>query len=171
MPLSIEDLLGKVKRPVRSTRVCLDGELWARHDELSQQIDALRAEAGPVRMGDTSGVAALRKELSDVERAMQAAEVEFKFQGLSSYKRDEIIARFPAKDGRGWDTTAGAHALFAAASIEPVMDEDQAKRLVESIDHGATAKLFTCAWSATEGSADVPFFGRASASISDSASK
>lgn len=171
MGLQIEDLLGKVKRPVRSTRVCLDGELWARHDELSQQIDAARASSGKF-MGDAAGVAELSRELLSVELAMQAAEVEFQFRGVSAYTRDEIIAKYPSKDPRmSWDTTAGAHALLAAASADPVMDEDQARRLVESLDSAATSKLFNCAWTATEGSADVPFFGRASASTSGIGSK
>jgi hypothetical protein len=163
MGVSIADVLGRAKRPVRSVRVCLDGELWARHDELSQEIDRFRQEAGPGKMGEPSPVADLVKERMLVEQRMREAEVEFQFRGLSSYARDEIIARFPAKAGRGtWDTTAGAHALFAAAAVQPAMTEDEAKELIEAIDHGATAKLFNCAWEATEGSADIPFSVRAS---------
>lgn len=162
MALSITDVLGKVKRPVRSVRVCLDGDLWARHDELAQEIDALRQQ-NPGKMGEAAGVAELSKELREVEAAMRAAEVEFKFQGISLYRRDEIIAKYPSKDGRGWDTTAGAHELLSAAAVEPAMDADEAKQLVETLASAATSKLFNCAWAATEGSSDVPFYGRASA--------
>lgn len=159
MPLSIQDVLGKVKRPVRSVWVCLDGELWSQHDKLAREIDAIRAQGSGATMSD--GTAGLSAELRQVEQAMRDAEVEFQFTGLSSYKRDEIIAKYPSKDGRGWDTTAGAHALLSAAAVEPTMTEEEAKQLLESVSYGVTAKLFNCAWSATEGSTDVPFSGRA----------
>lgn len=171
MPLQIADVLGKIKPPVRSAWVCLDGELWMRHDELSKEIDVLRAE-NPGKMGASAGVTEKSRELQDVEVAMRAAEVEFKFRGISSYKRDEIIGRFPSKDrSTSWDTTAGAHALLAAAAVEPTMTEDEAHQLVETAHHGVTVKLFNAAWTATEGSSDVPFSARAFASISGSASK
>lgn len=168
MSLSIDDIIGKATPPVRSTRVCLDGNLWAEHDRLTQEIDTLRAQ-NRGKMGDSTEVAERVADLQRVEQAMRDAEVEFKFRGLSAYKRDEIIAAYPAKEGRGWDTTAGAHALLAAASVEPKMDEAQARRLIEAVHYGVTTKLFNCAWSATEGSFDVPFSARAYASIAASA--
>ena len=54
MGVALKDLTGKVKRPVRSVSVCLDGELWARHDELTAKLDELRAQ-NPGRMGQASG--------------------------------------------------------------------------------------------------------------------
>ena len=39
MGVALKDLKGKVKRPVRSVSVCLDGELWDRHDELTRKLD------------------------------------------------------------------------------------------------------------------------------------
>lgn len=169
MGRSIEDILGKVKPPVRSTWVCLDGELWSQHDELSKQLDAVRADSPTGKMGDATGVGELGAELRRVEQQMRDAEQEFKFRGISSYKRDEIIAKYPGKNGQ-WDTTAGAHEFLAAAAVEPAMTVDQARQLVEAVNHGALSKLFNCAWSATEGSADVPFSGRAFASIPGSGS-
>lgn len=172
MPQSIQDILGKVKAPVRSTWVCLDGELWSRHDELAHDIDQIRAASGVAKMGDSTEVAEKSAELRQVEQAMREAEVEFKFRGISSYRRNEIIAAHPSKDPRlEWDTTAGAHELLAAASVDPVMTEDEARQLIGSVNHGVTAKLFNCAWGASEGSADVPFFARAFASTGDSGSK
>lgn len=168
----IDDILGKIKPPIRSAWVCLDGELWARHDELSREIDQLRAESPTGKMGDAAGVTDRATELRGVEQAMREAEVEFKFRGISSYKRDEIIARFPSKDrGASWDTTAGAHALFAAAAVEPAMTEEQAEQLISTAHHGVTVKLFNAAWTATEGSSDVPFSARAFASTSGSGSR
>ncbi len=50
MGVALKDLRGKVKRPVRSVTVCLDGDLWARHDELTRRLDELRAQ-NPGKMG------------------------------------------------------------------------------------------------------------------------
>lgn len=163
--VAIADLLGKVKRPVRSAWVCLDGELWSRHDDLSRQIDALRAQS-PGKMADADGVAPLSRELHEVEQAMRAAEVEFKFRGCSTYKMDEIQEKYPAKDGNGWDTVAGGHELLAACGADPEMTPDEAKQLLGELHQAAGNKLFRAAWIATTGSADVPFSGRASASTS-----
>lgn len=163
MGLSIDQIIGKVKPPVRSVWVCLDGDLWARHDELSKQIDEIRAAAPVGKMASAPGASDLSAELRQVEAAMREAEVEFQFRGISSYKRAEIMDRFPAKTGGGWDSVAGAHAWIAASAHEPTMSEESARKLGEALHHAAWVKLFNGAWQATEGSADVPFSGRASA--------
>jgi hypothetical protein len=169
MGVAIRDLKGKVKRPVRTVTVCLDGDLWARHDELSAKLDALRAQTAS-RMAPSPEVTAAAEELRAVEDAMREAQVTIEFRGISSFKLAEIQARFPAKDGRGWDVNAGAPALIAACAVEPTT-EDEARELLEEVNYAVSDKLFAAAWDATTGSSDVPFSLRASALISGSGSK
>jgi hypothetical protein len=169
MGVAIKDLRGKVKRPVRSVSVCTDGDLWAKHDELSEKLEGLRAQ-NPGKLGQASGARQVAEELQAVEKAMQAAEVNVEFRGISTYQLNEIQAKYPAKDGRGWDSNAGAHALLAACAVEPTTEEE-AKALLEELHHGAADKMVSAAWLATTGSSEVPTSARASALIRDSGSK
>lgn len=161
MGVALKDLRGRVKRPVRSVQVCLDGELWARHDELATKLDGLRQQ-NPGKMGQASGAVEVAEELRSVEEAMKASEVTVEFRGISTYQLAEIQKRFPTEErGMAWDSSAGAHALIAACAVEPTT-EDEAKAFLEECHQAAADKLFTAAWVATVGSNDVPFSVRAS---------
>jgi hypothetical protein len=167
--VALKDLDGKVKRPVRAVRICLDGELWARHDELTARLDGLRAQNGAAHMSDGGGATAIAQEITEVEEAMRASEVTLEFRGISSYQLAEIQARFPAKDGRsGWDADAGSAALIAACAVEPTT-EDEARAVLKQLSFAATDRLFSAAWQATTGSSSVPTNARASALIHASA--
>ena len=169
MGVALKDLKGRVKRPVRSVTVCLDGELWARHDELTAKLDELRQQ-NPGKMGQASGAVEVAEELRAVEEAMREAQVTVEFRGISTYQLNEIQARFPAKDGRsGWDIQSGAAALIAACAVEPTT-EAEAQELLEELNYAATDRLVSAAWLATTGSSDVPFSARASELIRGSGS-
>lgn len=169
MGVAIKDLKGKVKRPVRTATVCLDGDLWARYDELTARYDELQAKSGTAKMGQSAEARGVANEIAAVEEAMRDAQVTIEFRGISSYKLAEVQARFPAKDGRsGWDINAGAAALIAACAVEPTT-EDEAKELLDELNYAVTDKLVSAAWLATTGSAEVPTNARASALINASA--
>jgi hypothetical protein len=168
--VALKDLKGRVKRPVRSVSICLDGELWARHDVLREQLDELRQQ-NPGKMGQASGAVEKAEELRAVEDAMREAQVTIEFRGISSFQLAEIQARFPAKDGKqGWDIQEGAAALIAACAVEPTT-EAEAKAFLEEAHFAVTDKLVGAAWLATTGSSDVPFSARASELIRGSGSK
>lgn len=169
MGVALKDLKGRVKRPVRSVTVCLDGDLWSQHDELTSKLDKLNQQ-NPGKMGQASGAVEAATELRAVEDAMKASEVTLEFRGISSYQLTEIQARFPAKDNRsGWDVNAGAAALLAACAVEPTTEAEAEEFLKEA--HQAVAdKLVSAAWLATTGSSDTPFSARASELIRGSGS-
>jgi hypothetical protein len=168
MGVSLSSLNGKIKRPVRAATVCLDGDLWARHDELTAQLDAIHTAQGRGKMGESAEARAVAEELTAVEKAMRASEVTIEFRGISSYQLAQIQARFPAKDGRGWDVNEGAHARIAACAVEPTTEEE-AKNVLGQVNYAVSDKLFTAAWEATTGSSTVPTSARASALINASA--
>ena len=170
MGVALRDLTKKIKRPVRVAKVCLDGDLWARYDELTAKLDAATGQQGRGKMGETTEVRQLAEQVRAVEEAMRASEAAIEFRGISSFELAEIQARFPAKDGRGWDINAGAAALIAACAVEKT-SEEEAEEFLRSVNYAVSDKLFTAAWEATTGSSDVPFSARASALIAASASK
>lgn len=171
MSVSIDDLIGRVKSPVRSVTICLNADLQAEHDELNEQLEAMRREQATTMGGSGAGVE-IATRLREIESEMRSSEQVFKFRGISSHAIRAIQDRFPAREGKreAWDAEAGSSAVIAACSVEPKMTEEQAVRLVDVLSHGQTDKLFTAAWIATTGTSSVPFSARASALLAPTAS-
>jgi hypothetical protein len=168
--VALKDLRGKVKRPVRSVAVCLDGDLWSRHDELTAKLDELRAQ-NPGKMDSAPGAREAAEELRAVEQQMAESSVTIEFRGISTYVLNEIQAKYPAKDGRsGWDVNGGAAALLAACAVEPTT-EAEARELLDECNQAVADRLVGTAWLATTGSSDVPFSVRASELIAGSGSR
>lgn len=170
MGVALSDLLGKYKPPERTVSVCLRGDLRARHDELSRQLESVRMPS-TAKMADSSEAVELAALLRAVEEEMRDATITFRFKALGHYALKKIEDRFPSKNGRGWDVNEGAHALIAATSVEPTMTEDEAKEVLGELDRDNALRLVNTAWEACTGSADVPFFGRAFESIAGTDSK
>lgn len=161
MGVALKDLRGKVKRPVRSVSICLDGELWAKHDELTAQLDQMQQQFS-AKMRDASASKDLAEQIETLEQQMRDSQVTVEFRGISNYKLTEIQARFPAKNNKmAWDMNEGAAALIAACAVEPIT-EDEARELLDEVSQTVADQLFTAAWAATVGSSEIPFSARAS---------
>lgn len=163
MAVSIDDLIGRVKTPVRSVTICLDADLQSEHDALSDRLELLRRE-NIAKMGDGVEAREIAEQIRAVEDRMREAEQVFKFKGISSFALNALYKRFPAPAGKNllWDVETGAFALLAACAVEPAMTEDQAQRLADAISQGQLDKLVGAAWVATTGKDSVPFSVRAS---------
>jgi hypothetical protein len=167
---SIEDVLGKIKVPVRAVQICLRGDLQAEHDELTARLEVLRRESR-TSLGDGAEQRDLAQRIHDLEDEMRAAEVTFKFRGLGKNTIKRLQERFPAAEGSNmvWDVEGGAHALLAASAVEPTMTEDQATELLEQVSQGHADRMVGAAWLASTGSTQIPFSARASELIAGSA--
>jgi hypothetical protein len=160
---SIEDVLGKIKIPVRAVQICLDADLQAEHDELTARLDVLRRETQST-MGQSSEAKAVAERIREVEAEMRDSEVTFKFRGLTKAGLRKLYDRFPAPEGTNltWDVEGGAYALLAASAVEPTMTEAQAQQLLEQMSQGHADRMVGAAWLASTGSTAVPFSARAS---------
>lgn len=163
MGVSVDDLIGRVKMPVRSVTICLDADLQAEHDQLAEQLEVVRRE-NVAKMGDTVKGKEIAERIGELEEAMRSSEQVFKFKGLNKNALNVLYKRFPAKDNKSmvWDPETGAFALLAAAAVEPEMSEEQATRLLDVVSQGQADKLVGCAWLAATGSSSVPLSVRAS---------
>jgi hypothetical protein len=167
--VAVKDLKGKVKRPVRSVAICLDGDLWARHDELTQKLDELGTKSN-ARMGQSNGTAEIAQEITEVEAAMRDASVSLQIRGIGTYHLKEIQRRFPSDDENlAWDVDAGAPALLAACLVEPTT-EDEAREFLEDLNDAVYKTVMGTCFLATTGSSAVPFSERASALMAGSGS-
>lgn len=170
MNASIKSLKGKVKRPVRVAKICLDGDLWARHDELTEQLAAMGSQSATKLAGDPK-LQKLAAEIGAVEKAMRDSEVAIRFRGISAFQLKELQRRFPVEGNPdSWDIDAGFAALIAASAEDPTTEEE-AQEFLNELHKAAADKLFNTVWAATGGSAEVPTNARASALIQASASK
>jgi hypothetical protein len=162
MGLSIEDLIGSAKPPVRSVTICMDQSMQAEHDELVERLDQVRRD-NPAKMGDTAEGHDLAVRIGEVEEAMQKHLQTFRLKGLSKGALNVLYKRFPSKDKQQvWDAEAGGHALVAAAALDPEMTEEQAERLIDALSQGQASLLVGTAWLASTGSSAVPLSARAS---------
>ncbi len=171
MGLSVEDLIGQVRVPVRSVSVCLNLEQQAQHDELREQLEA--ANRTRTRMGQVSEAHEIAERIQALEADMQDSIVTFEFRGLSKSAMSDLVRRFPPKKGSGqqWDDEEGGYAFVAASCQNPAMDEGQAKRLRDVVNVGTWNTLVGTAYLATTGPSSVPFSARASEVMRESGSK
>jgi hypothetical protein len=161
---TIEEVLGKIKVPVRAVQICLDADLQAEHDELTARLDVLNRETQTALTGrrDAREVA---ERITELEHAMRDSEVTFKFRGLTKAGLRKLYDRFPPPEGSNltWNVEEGAYALLAASAVQPTMTEEQAKQLLEQVSQGHADRMVGAAWLASTGSTQVPFSARASA--------
>lgn len=170
---SIEEVLGKIKIPVRSVPICMDADLQGEHDELTNRLDVLNRETNG-KMGDRAEAREAAERLHELEKLMHDSEVIFKFRGLTRSAVKKLQDRFPPPDPNPnrwvWNVEAGAAALLSQSAIQPVMSLSDAEQLLEAIDEGRAGVLINTAWAASTGSTTVPFSVRASALIGDTGS-
>lgn len=163
---TIEDVLGAIKVPVRSVRICLDGDLRAEHDDLTRELElARRGPAG--KMGDTARAREIAEQVKAVEQQMRDSETTFKFRGLTKNGVRKLFEEFPAPDPNPenlrWNVHEGAATLLSRSAVEPSMTVAQAEALAEATDDGVWTELVNAAWVASTGSTSIPFSVRASA--------
>jgi small-conductance mechanosensitive channel len=168
---SIEEVLGKIKVPVRAVRICLDADLQAEHDELTARLDVLRRET-QATMGQSSEAKEVAERIREVEAEMRESEVTFKFRGLTKAGLRKLFDRFPPPEDTNltWDVEEGSYALLAASAVSPTMTEEQAKQLLEQMSQGHADRMVGAAWLASTGSTSIPFSERASALTSGTGS-
>lgn len=171
MGLNVDDLIGRVKVPVRSVTIVLDASLMAEYDELREKLDS--ANRNQDRMGQANEALEIANRIAEMEDQMRAEAATFKFKGISKNGMNVLIKKFPPKKGTNldWDVDAGSVAFVSACSHDPQMSEDEAGRLCDALAQGQWEKLFNTAWLATKGDGSVPFSGLASGLISQNASK
>lgn len=171
MGVNVEDLIGRVKVPVRSVTICLDSSLMAEHDELRERLESSARER--VRMAQTPEAQQVAERIQAIEAEMREASQTFKFKGLSQNALNVLYKLYPPVKGTGmtWNIDDGAADLIARAAVEPEMTKDQSERLCEALAQGQWNKLVTAAWAASTGDGAVPFSARASEVMHGSASK
>lgn len=100
-PMSLDDKLKNASLPYRDVRLCINGELASERERLEAEILAKRARRGDRLSGD-GAVAALRKQLDDVEARIREETITIRLTSVGFRKYNEYRhANPPAKGQQG----------------------------------------------------------------------
>lgn len=166
----IDALLDQARKPERTVRVCLRGDLVADIEEKERQIaESMTSDrvAGPR--------AALGDEIDALREQMEAASVTLRLRALNRRAWADLEAKHPPrKDDAGelhrLDAVVGFNndALFAEAIpqslVDPELTPAQLDRLLDAITNQQYDEIVTCVYILNCQRITVPFSALASAS-------
>lgn len=166
--LDITQVLGQIRLPERTFRLCLRPDLRAEWE----RAERAHREAGLKNPDSLSGVSPeARKAAREAERLraeMEQHTISIRLRALPHRQFSDLIARHPPrkeKGEQGFNTDTFGVALLAACAVDPAMTEEQAGQLVDSITQGQWDDLASTLWDLNKGSVDVPFSPSVSATL------
>lgn len=163
----IKDILNKVKPVQAQARVCLDGDLFALREQITEQLDGLDGWES-ASLSDVDPRTALKDQLATVEQKMRDATQMFTFKSIGDKASSDLLAKHPSpKDDKGedkyaFDPVTYPVALVAAASVDPLMSTEDAEALFDILNLTQRNQLFNAAYSANTRGLDIPFLPPAS---------
>lgn len=145
----LADVVASVKPLVRTTRICLDGELGAEFERLTFELEqALRRDEDS---NDQHEAPALRKQLLDLTERMREAQETFAFQAIGRPAWRALVTECPptpeqAKEGNDVDGEKFRPMAMAASCIEPAdVTEELFQQLSVKLTQGQWDQIwFTC---------------------------
>lgn len=170
--MDIAEIKKRVKRPEREVRVCLDADLAAEHDRLDRELQTAQRD-GALSLADTGKAAELARQVRDLQERMEESTVPFRVRALSGFERDELLEKYPPREGKDewFDATVGQFYLLAKACVDPAMTEDDARELHQEMGAAEFGKLTVAAWQLSNQPFDVPFSLAASVTLRSSEPK
>lgn len=149
---SLDDLLAQAVPPTRSVRLCLRGDLMG---DLEESRRALAALGPSTSLAPGEDEAALKARIDALAAEVEAASVTFTLRGLKATEWAALVAECPPRDAEPGDRVLGYNpltlfdALVARCVVEPVMTQEQASRLMDSISAGQWDELCDAALTVT----------------------
>ena len=138
-------------------KLCVDGQLAAEADRLSDELAALKEKPG-ASLADGAARAEVQSELDEIAALMREAEVEFRFRALPPKEYSDLFAKHPARAGKQeeWNPETAAPALVAACAIEPEMTLPEVEGLFAVLNEHGRAVLWSGAWRANQAPTSIP---------------
>lgn len=153
----IEEILGSIKLPERVYPLCLRADLRGEWEELNRRLRQAELDAAGSLAGGSNGD--LAGQVRALEEEMAAHTVQIKLRALRRKEWSDLVAKHPPRpntDDRDTNAETFGVAVLAACSFDPVMNEDQAGRLVDSMTNGQWSDLSTVLSNLNNGSVEVP---------------
>jgi hypothetical protein len=165
---TIDDIIASATLREETATVCVAGDLNAQHETAEKALRAI-GDWVPAKMGEEDPRTALAATVTDLEARMAAHEHTFRFRSLP-WKAFRKLRRDHTPDSGILDSDAFVPALILACAADPTFtDLAQVEQLLDVLSEGQVDRLFTAAWAANVGSADIPKSVLASARMASSA--
>lgn len=161
---SVDEFLDGITPVTRSVSVCMRGDLFARIDQLTEELQkASENDSGSL----ATGTRRLAEEIEQVRQEAAAHSRTFVVAAIgdeawSTLKADNKASKDEQADGKRFNDDFAPKAV-AAACRTPKVSEKQARLLRERLSATQWAELFGAVVMANEGDARVPKAGLASA--------
>ncbi|HEY9523703.1 MAG TPA: hypothetical protein VIR33_10720 [Thermopolyspora sp.] len=169
---SFDDLLGELHLPETSVQICTRGDLQARWEDLSRQLEVARRSPDADTLAGMSGQARrIAQQMEDLRNQMQAHTRLIRLRALPQSEWSDLLAR-PEHKARKEDDPADYNrktfpvSALAACAVAPPMTVEQAGKLVDRLSQGQWDKLWMAVLQLNKGEADIPFSAVASAILS-----
>lgn len=160
----IEDILKKAKPREHTVRVCIRGDLAGQAERLADELAQASEDWEPADLTDVHPAREIAERLKAVREQARKAEVPFTLRYIGDKAYSDLIAAHPSKnESELFDSATFPRALIAASCVDPVMSEEQATELFETLNQGEIKKLFDAAWDVHNSADLVPFSLAASA--------
>lgn len=179
------DKLKQARLPEAVVPIVLRGDLAAEHEQLTRQLEELRARGATSLAG--AGTGRVEDRLREIADEMRESVVEFTLRALPRAKRPgdrrpswrELREQYPPREKNGEmvreDIMAGfvnallfPEPLVKASVVDPELTDDDWAELLPSISDGQFDELVNAAWTLNRGKVDIPFSSGGSATIPNS---
>lgn len=158
------------KLPQRSVEVCLRGDLVAEFEGLQRELERLgERPKQPMLVGDVEAQR-VAKRIEAVRAQMREHSVALTVQSMPRRAWTEFVASHePRKDvdadkALGFNTTTLYEALVRESVVDPVLDDEDWRRLLDEVLTDAQFEsLAQAAWDLNRKDVSVPFSWAASA--------
>jgi hypothetical protein len=171
---SFDEVLAQVRPKTTTVRVCLRGDLLARHEELEHQLaEAQRLDETENRIAQAPQVA---REIEALEAELTETETSFTFAAIGFKAWTDLVADHPPRDedredGYDFNQATFPQVAIAASAVSPKMTVEQVERLFEVLNRGQLQPLIGAALLVNVQGTSVPFSEAASATLRGSEAK
>ncbi|MEW2161447.1 hypothetical protein AB0912_00320 [Streptomyces sp. NPDC007084] len=160
---NIADILKQAKPRERTIRVCIRGDLAGQAEALAEEISKTSEDWEPADLTEVHPARTLAEQLKAVREQIREAEVPFTLRYIGDKAYSDLLAAHPGDNGNELFNADFPKALIAASSIDPVMTQEQAGELFETLNQGEIKRLFDAAWDVHNSAEVIPFSLAASA--------
>lgn len=169
---TIGEILAEATPKTVTVRVCLRGDLLARHAYLEQELAAARRlDETENRLPEARGIA---EQIQALETEIEGSLVQFTFQCIGQRAWTDLLLEYPPTAeqkeqwreegiGYGFNPETFPPVAVAKAAIEPKMTEADAESLYRLMSFNEWQRLWGACLAANVEAADVPFSLAASA--------
>lgn len=171
----LDSLLEAARRPEKTVRICLRGDLQAEWEDLNDQLTKLQAAPGRKMAGSTDEVELARK-VTELEAEMDKTTLPLTLRALPRHEWMKLVRAHPERDGNDEDKTLGVNAdtFFDDLIIQSVvgpegLTEEKVSQLLDSMSGAQYEKVSTAAWFLNRKDVDTPFSPHASRIMQSSA--